>query len=82
MNNWDDYRLILALRRAKTIRGAAKALGVNHSTVSRRLAALNQQNGSPVFEQVAGGYHPTRAGEALVSAAAQIETINLKSIRQ
>ncbi|WP_255229682.1 LysR family transcriptional regulator [Pseudoalteromonas sp. HM-SA03] len=43
MENWDDFQLLLALKRANTLRGAAKVLGVNHTTVSRRLHALNQR---------------------------------------
>jgi DNA-binding transcriptional LysR family regulator len=82
MNNWDDYRLILALHRAKTIRRAAKKLGVNHSTISRRLAILNGNKHGPIFEKVTGGYQANNIGQTLVDAAKQIEEINYKSIRQ
>ncbi|MEY8099528.1 MULTISPECIES: LysR family transcriptional regulator [Falsihalocynthiibacter] len=36
--DWNDYRVFLAIARARNIAGAARTLGVNHSTVSRRLA--------------------------------------------
>jgi DNA-binding transcriptional LysR family regulator len=81
MKNWDDYRLILALARAKTLRGTATALGINHSTVSRRLTSLNANAATPVFEPVRGGYQPTSFGQTLVDAAEQIEMINLSSER-
>jgi len=82
MTDWDNFRFILALNRAGTLRGAAQQLGVNHSTVSRRLAQLNKQSGEPVFERVAGGYRITQAGAPLLAAAEQIETVALSAGRQ
>ena len=82
MHNWDDYRLILAMDRAGTVRGAAQRLGINHATVSRRLAQL-QANGAPtIFERTTGGYQATSTGRLLVQAAEQIETITLATERQ
>ncbi len=71
--NWDDYRFALALQRAGSVRGAAEALGVNHATVSRRLATLNAQTGSMVFERQDGTYVPTRQGRGLIEAAVRME---------
>ena len=45
MEKWDDYRLLLALDRAGSVRKAADALGVGHATVSRRLGALQDALG-------------------------------------
>ncbi len=73
MKDWDDYRLALALQRAGSIRGAAQSLGVNHATVSRRLAALNDRLGGPAFERVGGGYRPTSHGQPLIDAALAME---------
>ena len=73
MKEWDDYRFALALLRSGSIRGAAATLGVNHATVSRRLAAINTRLGTPAFERLAGLYHPTSAGKPLVAAALQME---------
>ncbi|MEO0575011.1 MAG: LysR family transcriptional regulator [Pseudomonadota bacterium] len=82
MNNWDDYRLILAMDRAGSVRGTAKALGVNHATVSRRLAQL-QANGAPtLFERITGGYRATQSGKLLVEAATEIEAISLATERK
>lgn len=82
MNDWDDYRLLLALDRSGTVRGAAKRLGINHATVSRRLAHL-QANGAPtLFERISGGYQATRTGKLLVEAAEQIEAITLTTERR
>lgn len=82
MENWDDYRFILALNRFATLRSAAAHLGVNHSTVSRRLAVINARYASPVFEQAAGRYVTTPLGEQLVHAASQMEEINFTANRQ
>ncbi|RVB27207.1 LysR family transcriptional regulator, partial [Mesorhizobium sp. M7A.F.Ca.CA.004.05.1.1] len=40
--NWDDVRIFLAVARAGQILGAAKRLELNHATVSRRIAALEE----------------------------------------
>lgn len=82
MENWDDYRFILALDRAVTIRSAAAILGVTHSTVSRRLAVINRRYGKPVFERIAGGYRKTELGVELVSAARQMEILSFSADRR
>ncbi len=82
MDDWDDYRLILALHRSGSLRGAAKLLGVNHSTVSRRLAALQAGSAGILFEQLASGYRPTEAGAKMVSAAEDMEEIAQRAERQ
>ncbi len=81
MENWDDYRFILALDRCQTLRSAAALLGVNHSTVSRRLAVINSRYSSPAFELTAGGYAATQFGKKLVDAAEKIEEINFAANR-
>jgi len=73
MENWDDYRLILALHRGRTLRNAAQQLSLNHSTVSRRLAILNQKYGTDVFDLGPKGYAPTQLGDTLLQSARQIE---------
>ncbi|MEP5407705.1 MAG: LysR family transcriptional regulator, partial [Parasphingorhabdus sp.] len=82
MDNWDDYRFILALDREATVRGAAQLLGVTHSTVSRRFAVINARFEKPVMERVAGGYRKTDFGQKLVAAAEQMEAINFAADRQ
>ncbi len=82
MENWDDYRFILALDRSGTIRAAALRLGVTHSTVSRRLAVINERYGKPVFERSAGGYRKTELGAELVEAAQQMEGISFSADRR
>lgn len=82
MKDWDNYRLILALARKKTLRAAAEALNVNHATVSRKLAWLNQTHESPVFERKPVGYHITEYGKPLLYAAEEMESVVLSSERK
>jgi DNA-binding transcriptional LysR family regulator len=71
--HWDDLRLVLAVGRAEGLVGAAAALGVNHSTVFRRLNALEAGLGVALFERLPGGYRPTEAGERALAAAERVE---------
>ena len=82
MNDWDDFRLILALARSGTLRGTASALQVNHSTVSRRLSTLNKKHGFDLFERTLQGYRPCPATRKLIAAAEEMEAIILSSQRQ
>ena len=67
--DWDDLRHALAIGAAGSLAGAARALGVNHTTVLRRLDALEAQLGSRLFERQRRGYQPTEAGLALLEQA-------------
>jgi DNA-binding transcriptional LysR family regulator len=80
MDNWDDYRLILALVRCGTLRGAASHLGLTHTTVSRRLAVLQDARGR-LFEKQPGGYAPTALGNALIEVAKRMESLSLTAER-
>jgi len=70
---WDDVRLFLALCRAKTVNQAGKALGVDASTVSRRLAALEETLSTTLFDRGRDGIAPTEAAEGLMPVAEEIE---------
>lgn len=75
-DNWDDLRFLLAVARAGTFAGAARALGVTHTTVARRISELQARVGSRLLERpdgAKGPYAPTRCGESLVATAASIE---------
>ena len=67
--NWSDLRHALAVAEAGSLAGAARLLGVNHSTVLRRLDALEAQLGARLFERGRGGYEPTDAGQAVLRHA-------------
>lgn len=51
MLNWDDYRFFLAVARSGTVTGAAHVLSVNHSTVSRRIAAMEETANVRLFDR-------------------------------
>ncbi len=70
---WDDLRIFLAIARAGSITGAANRLGVQHSTVSRRLRSLEEQLGTRLIERKKSGYEMTEAGEELQMSASRIE---------
>ncbi|MBL8254754.1 MAG: LysR family transcriptional regulator, partial [Candidatus Competibacter sp.] len=59
------YRHFLAIEQAGSVLGAAKQLGVNHTTVLRRIASLERRLGVRLFERLRTGYTPTPAGEEL-----------------
>src|SRR5260370_20431851 len=64
--NWDDLRVFLTLAREGTLTTAAKALGVSHPTVARRVRALEKQIGARLFERLPDRFVPTSAGEKLL----------------
>ena len=70
---WDDARIFLAVAREGSFSSAAKRLGVQHSTVSRRIRALEQKLATPLVERKASGYVLTEAGEELKHSACRIE---------
>lgn len=73
MLNWNDLRIFLALTRTGSIRTAADVLGVNNSTVSRRLRAFEQRLGVRLFERLPTGYTLTPAGEDMLGSTLQVE---------
>lgn len=73
MPPWDDLRLVLAVARGGGLAGAARSLGVNHSTVFRRLNAVEATLSTPLFERLPSGYRPTEAGARVVGAAERME---------
>ncbi len=73
MIDWDDIRYFLAVGRGGSVRAAAERLGVNHATVLRRIAQLEQRLGVQVFERRPSGYRLTAAGEEVVEFAEQME---------
>jgi DNA-binding transcriptional LysR family regulator len=79
---WDDLRYVLAIARAGNLRAAARALGVDHSTMFRRLNALERALGAKLFERLPDGYAATESGRRLVEAAERIETETLALDRE
>lgn len=73
MIDWDSLRYILAISRHGGLSGAARELGVNHATVSRRLTRAEDDLGKKLFERLASGLVPTAMGKAVAEHAERIE---------
>jgi DNA-binding transcriptional LysR family regulator len=73
MFEWDDARHFLAIHRKASLSAAARQLGVNQSTVGRRLAALEEQLGTKLFIRTRDGYRIAPAGERLLPHAERME---------
>jgi DNA-binding transcriptional LysR family regulator len=73
MLDWDDLRFVLAVSREGAATGAGRRLGVDQTTVARRLARLESAIGATLFERRQDGYRLTELGERTANAAEAIE---------
>src|ERR1043165_9530610 len=74
--DWADLPVVIAIARAGTLRGAAKLLGVSHSTVLRRLEAAESALGSELFVRRPDGRHElTPAGQDAFDTSEQLEEL-------
>lgn len=71
--NWDDVRIFLAVARAGQFLGAAKRIELNHATVSRRIAALEDALRTKLFRRLTTGTELTPAGERFLEIAERME---------
>jgi DNA-binding transcriptional LysR family regulator len=67
--SWNEFRLVKSIADTRSLVRAAELLGVNHSTVFRRLAAVESSIGARLFERSRAGYEPTAAGEEMIALA-------------
>jgi len=74
MLNWDDARIFLAIARSGQILGAARALGLNHATVARRLDALEAALGTRLIARTTHGSELTTEGERFLVHAERVES--------
>lgn len=72
--NWDDLRIFLAVAEAGSLSGAARQLGINHSTVYRRINTLESSQNVRLFERMDRGYLLTVEGEEMKRATEQMAT--------
>jgi len=79
---WDSLRIMLALGRAGSLSGAARALGVDHTTIARHLQNLEEEIGAPLFAKSAEGFAATSEGEEILLAAAHMEEEMLSLARK
>ncbi len=73
--NWNDLRYVLALAREGSVSGAGRALSVEHTTVARRISALEKQLGSRLFDRLPNGYVMTQVAEKLYPHALSMEEL-------
>lgn len=73
MLDWNDLRYFIAVARHGSTLAAGRALGVSQTTVARRIAALEESLGFPLFDKRQAGYALTPAGEQLLPKAAKVE---------
>jgi len=73
MKDWDDLRYFLSVARAGNVTAAARKLGVNHSTVSRRICAFEERLGIKLFERLPSGYALSPLGEELLGSVQGVE---------
>ena len=67
--NWDDYKVLLAIEQGGSIAGAARTLAIDHSTVSRRLGALEEALGARLILRGGREFGWTAEGRAALAAA-------------
>lgn len=70
---WDDLKLFLAAFRTRSLTQAAAALGLNQSTMSRRLSGFEEALGARLFDRTPEGLLPTDVAERLLEAAERAE---------
>lgn len=72
--DWDDLRFFLAVARSGRLTAAARRLGADHATVSRRITSLEESLKAKLFERRPQGYALTGHGEQLLAKAENMET--------
>jgi len=72
--DWDLLQSFLAVARSGTLTGAARRLGIDHSTLSRRLTLLERGLGTKLFERSQSGYTLTQQGELLLERSETMES--------
>jgi DNA-binding transcriptional LysR family regulator len=72
--DWDDFRSVLAIVRGGTVSAAAKQLGVDHTTVIRRVDRLERQLSAKLFDRRKTGYQLTDAGHRVAASAEALES--------
>lgn len=72
--DWDNLRYFLELSRTRKLTAAARRLEVDHTTVSRRIQALEKSLGAQLFTRETSGYSLTEAGRSLLPQAEAMES--------
>lgn len=78
--NWDDFRYLLAVAREGRFAAAGRTLGVEHTTVARRIAALESALGGPLVYRTGRGLLLTPLGESALERAESMEEAALETV--
>ncbi len=78
--DWDDLRIFLYVARAGSVLAGARAVGLDHSTVSRRIAKLENQLGVRLFERAGRRMRITDVGKSLRATAETMESVMLQRV--
>ena len=73
LDNWDDLKFVLAMKRHGTMSAAARYLDTNVATVSRRIERVSQELGLPLFEKRGSNFVPTQAADRLALVAEEFD---------
>ena len=73
MIGWDNLKILLAISRFGSLTTASQSLGLDQSTVGRKLSALEADLGLILFVRSRSGFAPTQAGEAAIKRALEME---------
>nr|WP_317402602.1 LysR family transcriptional regulator [Plesiomonas shigelloides] len=79
--NWDDAKIFLALYRERSLRAAARVVGVDQATIGRRIAAMEHGLAATLFLRTSQGYVLTPVGEAVLASAEQMELAAMDFVR-
>lgn len=77
--DWNDLRAFLAVARTGRLTTAAGKVGMDHSTVGRRIAALEAGLGARLFDRSPQGYALTAHGERLMPTAEKMESLSIQA---
>lgn len=73
--DWDDLRIFSALVRNRSLSATARALGLTHATIARRVQFLEKSLNIPIIERRPEGYQITEAGKSVFEAANEMESV-------
>src|SRR4051812_23067780 len=82
MYDWNDLKAFLAVARGGSTLAASKALGVNQTTVARRIESLETDLGFKLFERGQTGSRLTEAGEVMIPDAELVERAAIRFSNQ
>jgi DNA-binding transcriptional LysR family regulator len=81
MHNWDDFKIFLSVANTGSYSASARDLGVNHSTISRRIQNLETQHGVKLFERTHSGYQLTEAGDSIFEIVMRASEATIQASR-